>query len=99
MYRSDNTVADRQAVNVEFKNGVTAHLTLHGFGEREGRTLRIEGTRATLIGNFNLSGESIILCNHHSKKEKLLFKKKLTARGIPHGEGDFKLADAFLGSL
>jgi predicted dehydrogenase len=99
VFQSNNNVVDHQLVNIEFKNGVSAHLTLHGFSEREGRFIRIDGTKATLIGNFSIAGEKITLFEHYSGKEKVLFKRKLTARGIPHGGGDFKLVDAFLESL
>jgi hypothetical protein len=99
VYRSDNDVVDHQVVNIEFENGVTANLTMHGFSEREGRTLRVDGTRATLIGSFNTSGEKISLYDHYSGKEKLLYKKKLSVRNIPHGGGDFKMVDSFLHTL
>ena len=97
--RSDNDVVDHQVVNIEFENGVTANLTMHGFSEREGRTLRIDGTRATLIGSFNTSGEKIWLYDYHSGKGKLIYKKKLSVRNIPHGGGDFKMVDSFLHTL
>jgi hypothetical protein len=61
---------------------------MHGFSEREGRIIRIDGTRATLFGEFNLSGELIRLFDHFSGREKLLLKKKLRAWGIPRGGGE-----------
>lgn len=99
VYHCDNNVVDHQVVNIEFKNGVTANLTMHGFSEREGRTLRIDGTKATLIGEFYISGEKIILYDHYSGKEKLVFKKKLTRESGEHGVGDFELVDAFIDSF
>jgi predicted dehydrogenase len=99
VYRTYNDVVDHQVVNIEFENGVTANLTMHGFSEREGRTVRIDGTRATLMGEFNLSGERIRLFDHFSGGERLLLEKKLRARSIPHGGGDFKLIDSFVENL
>ena len=99
VYHCDNDVVDHQVVNVEFENGVTANLTMHGFSEREGRTLRIDGTKATLIGEFHISGEKIILYDHFSGKEKLVYKKKLTRESGEHGVGDFELVDAYIESL
>lgn len=99
VYHSDNDVVDHQVVNIEFENGITANLTMHGFSELEGRTLRIDGTRATLIGEFHISGERIILYDHFTGKEKLVYKKKLTRESGEHGVGDFELIDAFIESL
>jgi predicted dehydrogenase len=99
VYRTNNNVVDHQVVNIEFQNGVTANLTMHGFSEREGRRVRIDGTRATLIGEFNLTGERIRLFDHRSGEEWLLLKKKLRARGIPHGGGDFRLVQSFVENL
>jgi predicted dehydrogenase len=99
VFRASNDVVDHQVVAIEFANGVTAHLTMHGFSEREGRTVRIDGTRASLIGEFNLTGERIRLFDHYTGRESLLHKKKLRARGIPHGGGDFRLVDSFVENL
>jgi len=99
VYHCDNDIVDHQVVNIEFENGVTANLTMHGFSEREGRTLRIDGTKATIIGEFHISGEKIIFYDHFSGKEKLVYKKKLTRESGEHGVGDFELIDAFIESL
>jgi predicted dehydrogenase len=99
VYHCDNNVVDHQLVNIEFENGVTANLSMHGFSEREGRTLRIDGTRATLIGEFHISGEKIIFYDHFTGKEKLIYKKKLTRESGEHGVGDFELIDTFIESL
>ncbi|MBA7614409.1 Inositol 2-dehydrogenase/D-chiro-inositol 3-dehydrogenase [subsurface metagenome] len=92
VYHCDNDVVDHQIVNIEFENGVTANLTMHGFSEREGRTLRIDGTKATLIGEFHISGEKIIFYDHFSGKETLIYTKKLTRESGEHGVGDLNRA-------
>jgi len=51
VYRSDNDVVDHQVVLLNFPNGLTATLTMQGASPVEGRTLRIDGMRATLFGN------------------------------------------------
>jgi predicted dehydrogenase len=51
----DHTVVDHQVVNIEFENKVTASFILHGFSYEEGRTLRIDGTKGTIIGEFLIS--------------------------------------------
>ena len=37
---------------MEFERGATCTFTVHGHSDREGRTLRIDGSRATLHGDF-----------------------------------------------
>jgi hypothetical protein len=39
------------------------------------------------------------LFEHYTGEEKLLLKKKLSARGIPHGGGDFRLVESFIENL
>jgi predicted dehydrogenase len=99
VYKCDNDVVDHQVVNIEFENDVTANLTMHGFSEREGRTLRIDGTKATLIGQFSDSGQEIILFDPFSGTKKVIFSQKLTIDSSGHGGGDFALVDAFLETL
>jgi len=99
VYKCDNNVVDHQVVNIEFENNVTANLTMHGFSEREGRTLRIDGTKATLIGQFSDSGQEILLFDHFSGTEKVIFTQKLSIGSSGHGGGDFALVDAFLETL
>ncbi|MFX0048870.1 MAG: Gfo/Idh/MocA family protein [Candidatus Hermodarchaeota archaeon] len=99
VYKSDNDVVDHQVVNIEFENNVTANLIMHGFSEREGRTLRIDGTKATLIGQFFDSGQEITLFDHFSGTKKVIFSQKLTIDSSGHGGGDFALVDAFLETL
>lgn len=99
VFKCDNDVVDHQVINIEFENEVTANLIMHGFSEREGRTIRIDGTKATLIGEFFDSGEKIRLYNHFSGKEEILFTQKFSPESAVHGGGDFLLIDAFLQSL
>ncbi len=99
VYKCDNNVVDHQVVNIEFENGVTANLTMNGFSEQEGRTLRIDGTKATLKGEFHISGEKIFYYDHFSGKEKLVYKKKLTRESGEYGVGDFELLNAYIDSL
>jgi hypothetical protein len=85
-------------VNIAFENGVTANLTLHGFSEREGRTLRIDGTQATLFGTFRDSGQEITVFNHYSGKEKVIYSQNLETESV-HGGGDYLLIRSFLDSI
>lgn len=51
VYHSDNDVVDHQVVMLRYANGLSATLTMQGCSPVEGRTMRIDGTRATLFGN------------------------------------------------
>lgn len=99
VYQCDNDVVDHQLVNIEFLNGVTANLTMHGFSESEGRTIRIDGTKATLKGEFMSYGEKITLYEHLSGSKKEIYRTKLNFNASGHGGGDFKLIDDFLKSF
>jgi predicted dehydrogenase len=51
VYRSDNDVVDHQVVLMRFARGLSVSLTMQGSSHVEGRTIRIDGTRATLLAN------------------------------------------------
>ncbi|MFX1390134.1 MAG: Gfo/Idh/MocA family protein [Promethearchaeota archaeon] len=96
VFYCDNNVVDHQVVNIEFENNVTATFTMHGFSEKEGRTLRIDGTKATLLGEFHDAYKKLILFNHFSGEKKVIINQKLSLNTVEHGGGDPKLVDAFL---
>jgi len=98
VYYCNNNVVDHQIVNIEFENGVTANLIVHGFSPYDGRSLRIDGTNATLIGDFYNYGEKIILYDNFSGKKKLVFKKKLKIATGEHGGGDIELINEIVKS-
>ncbi|MHA2251067.1 MAG: Gfo/Idh/MocA family oxidoreductase [Candidatus Kariarchaeaceae archaeon] len=89
----DHDVVDHQVVNIEFDNQVTANLTMHGHAHEEGRTIRVDGTRGTLIGEFLLSGQQLILFDSLSGTKKVIQK---TGLQDGHGGGDPLLMEAFV---
>ncbi|MFX1537061.1 MAG: Gfo/Idh/MocA family protein [Promethearchaeota archaeon] len=93
VYHCDNNVVDHQIVGIEFQNGVTANLTMHGHSHEEGRTIRIDGTKGTLIGEFMASGHRLVLYDHLSGKERTLLQ---TGLELGHGGGDEGLTRAFV---
>lgn len=99
VYSCDNNVPDHQVVEILFENGVTTNLIFHGFSEREGRTLRIDGTKATLIGEFYSSGEKLTLYDHLTVNKKILHESFLTMDMASHGGGDFALIEEFIALL
>ncbi|MHA1325189.1 MAG: Gfo/Idh/MocA family oxidoreductase, partial [Candidatus Helarchaeota archaeon] len=100
VYHCDNNQPDHVIVGIEFENGVTANLTVHGHSAMEGRSIRVDGTKGTLIGDFFHSGEKLWFYDKLSGKRKLVHKARLFEEGIAaHGGGDWRLMDAFVDLL
>ncbi len=97
VYHCDNDVVDHQTLNMEFEDGVTCTFTMHGHSDVEGRTLRWDGTRATLFGDFSDGRpHSIRIVDHGSQREEVIYP---TTGDSGHGGGDFGLMRAFVQSL
>lgn len=92
----DHDVVDHQIVSMEFENGVTATLTMHGFAYEDGRTLRIDGTKATIIASTLRSGSEISIYDSY-KNNKIYWEK--FDRDDGHGGGDDGLIMAFIKRL
>jgi len=100
VYHCDNDQPDHMIVGLEFENGVTANLTVHGHSAFEGRTIRVDGTKGTMIGEFLQSGEKLWVYDKLSGKKKLIYKARLFEHGAQgHGGGDWALMDAFVNLL
>jgi predicted dehydrogenase len=68
-YRCDNDQLEHQETLIEFDSGATAVFRLHGLSHTEGRTMRIDGTKATLRARFG-SGSQITVYPHHGKSPR-----------------------------
>ncbi|MCE7740286.1 MAG: Gfo/Idh/MocA family oxidoreductase [Candidatus Heimdallarchaeota archaeon] len=94
VYKMDeHNVVDHQVVNIEFNDKTTATFTLHGFSNEEGRTIRVDGTKGTIIGEFLASGDNLILYDHLTDKKTIVRK---TGRLSGHGGGDVSIMETFL---
>ena len=97
VYHCDNDVVDHQTLNLLFEDGATCTFTMHGHSDREGRTLRWDGTQATLFGDFSDGRpHNIRIVDHGSDKEEVIYP---TTGGSGHGGGDFGLMRAFIDSI
>jgi predicted dehydrogenase len=95
VYHAGSNVVDHQVVVMELESGVSVTLTMHGHSDTEERTMRYDGTRATLRGRFGRTQE-ITIADHATGD--------VTTIPIPppvggHGGGDHGLIDAFLRSV
>ncbi|MFN2139706.1 MAG: Gfo/Idh/MocA family protein [Candidatus Promineifilaceae bacterium] len=94
VYHCQNTAVDNQTVNMEFEDGTTVVLFMHGHSHLEGRTMRYDGTRATLLGEFTTERSKIEIYDHLTNTRERV--KIPTSDGTGHGGGDFGVVAAFV---
>jgi predicted dehydrogenase len=92
----EHNVVDHQTVNIEFENGVTANLVMHGFSHEEGRTFRIDGTKGAIIGEFLVSNQKITIHDSYSGTENIALQDNNMEE---HGGGDDGIMEVFLKSI
>ena len=92
VYHSHNDVVDHQTVNMEFEGGLTVTLIMHGHSHREGRSVRYDGARATLLGRSTKADPKITVHDHRSGNAERI----PTHVGDDHGGGDERLMAAFV---
>jgi predicted dehydrogenase len=99
VYRADNDVVDNQVVAFGFEGGGSGTLTMHGLSAQEGRTIRIDGTKASLRAVFNDGFYEIKLEPHGQDRGELIGMLESETAGGRHGGGDDGLTAAFVDAV
>jgi predicted dehydrogenase len=98
VYHTDNNVVDHQTVSMALEDGTTVTLVMNGHGDEECRTMRYDGTRATLHGKFAVHGTSELSIHDHltGKVEHIEVD---TGDASGHGGGDSGIMRSFINTL
>jgi predicted dehydrogenase len=93
VFRCDNDVVDHQVALMEFGKQAVS-LTMQGTSHVEGRTVRIDGMRATLLANE--ARNEIVVVEHRTGRRRQIDVPP--AHG-GHGGGDWGLIEAFVAAV
>src|SRR5262249_34292516 len=94
VYRCDNDAVDHQVVLLTFAGELAVSLTMQGSSHVEGRTIRVDGTRATLLANES-RGEVDVHDHRSGRTESIRFPRVIGG----HGGGDEGLMRAFTSAV
>ncbi len=97
VYHCDNDVVDHQTVNMELEDGATVTLVMNGQGDEECRSMRWDGTKATLYGKFSERGDEIRI--HHHLTGEIEEVPVIARDASGHGGGDYGIMRSFLNTL
>jgi hypothetical protein len=78
---------------MEFSGGASAVLFMHGHSHEEARTMRYDGTRATLRGRFDYQAGCLEIHDHLTNRREEL---DIPAAASGHGGGDFGVVRSFI---
>lgn len=92
----DNDQVSSQVVNLLFANGANASFTMHSTSHREGREIRVDGTRGSAVGGFYNVEQMLEVSDHKTGGARRVHFASLSD---PHGGGDHRLFAGFLAAV
>lgn len=92
VYTAGSDVVDHQVVSMDLKSGATAVLIMHGHSHEEQRTMRYDGTRATLRATFG-ARQVVEVIDHVTGETESI---PIAIHGGGHGGGDAAMLAAFV---
>ncbi|MDH4115813.1 MAG: Gfo/Idh/MocA family oxidoreductase [Acidimicrobiia bacterium] len=94
-FRAGSTVVDNQTVTMQTEDGATVSLVMHGHSHVEERTMRYDGTRATIRGVFGARQHLEI----HEHRSKIRREVDIPQPRSGHGGGDDGIMRSFFSSV
>ncbi len=94
-YRAGSDVVDNQVVAMQLANGGTATLVMHGHSHEENRTMRYDGTRATVRGVFG-SRQHLEIGDHRTGRIREI---DIPRPDGGHGGGDHGIMESFVDAI
>ncbi len=96
VYYCDNDVVDHQTVSLEVEDGTSVVLVMHGHSHLEGRTMRYDGTRATLLGSYGALSQEIQIHDHLTGEVETIRPTSGLVGATGHGGADMELMRGFV---
>lgn len=84
VYRCDNDVVDHQIVTMQLESDASVALVMHGHSHEEHRSMRYDGSRATLRARFGRTSEITI----HDHRRGTVEQVPIATGEAGHGGGD-----------
>lgn len=92
VYRCDNDVVDHQVVTMELESGTSVVMVMHGHSDEEHRSMRYDGSRATLRARIGRHSEISIHDHRTGRVENIPFERATAG----HGGGDHGIMADFV---
>lgn len=95
VFCGENDAVDNQVVNMSFKNGATAHLTMTAFSDRCYRFIKVHGTKGEVYGDAD---EGILYLTEYGKPMQKVDTDLMVEEENKggHGGGDYYLLKDFI---
>ena len=95
VYTAGSDVVDHQVVAMEMESGASVTVTMHGHSPREERTMRYDGSRATLRGRFGAVNSIEVIDHTTNEIEEIA----IASASGGHGGGDDGTIRRFLAAV